>query len=35
MISIAIVGNIASGKSTVENVLQKKGYKVYSQMNKK
>ena len=29
MISIAIVGNIASGKSTVENVLQKKGYKVF------
>lgn len=29
MISIAIAGNIASGKSTVENVLQKKGYKVF------
>ena len=29
MISIAIVGNIASGKSTVENVLRKKGYKVF------
>lgn len=29
MISIAIVGNIASGKSTVENLLRKKGYKVF------
>lgn len=29
MISIAIVGNIASGKSTVESVLRKKGYKVF------
>lgn len=29
MISIAIVGNIASGKSTVENVLREKGYKVF------
>lgn len=29
MISIAIVGNIASGKSTVENVLRRKGYKVF------
>lgn len=29
MISIAIVGNIASGKSTVENFLRKKGYKVF------
>ena len=29
MINIAIVGNIASGKSTVENVLRKKGYKVF------
>lgn len=29
MISIAIVGNIASGKSTAENVLRKKGYKVF------
>lgn len=29
MISIAIAGNIASGKSTVENVLRKKGYKVF------
>ncbi len=29
MISIAIVGNIASGKSTVENILRKNGYKVF------
>lgn len=29
MISFAIVGNIASGKSTVENILQEKGYKVF------
>ena len=29
MLKVAIVGNIASGKSTVENFLRKKGYKVY------
>lgn len=29
MISIAVVGNIASGKSTVEDILRKKGYKVF------
>lgn len=29
MISIAIVGNIASGKSTVENLLRNNGYKVF------
>lgn len=29
MISIAIVGNIASGKSTVETILREKGYKVF------
>ena len=29
MIKVAIVGNIASGKSTVENILQEKGYKVF------
>ena len=29
MIKVAIVGNIASGKSTVEKFLQEKGFKVY------
>ena len=29
MIKVAIVGNIASGKSTVEMFLQEKGFKVY------
>lgn len=29
MIKIAITGNIAAGKSSVENYLQKKGFKVY------
>ena len=29
MLKVAIVGNIASGKSTVENILIKKGYSVY------
>ena len=29
MIKVAIVGNIASGKSTVENILQQKGFIVY------
>lgn len=29
MIKIAIVGNIASGKSTVENILKNKGFKVF------
>lgn len=29
MLRIAIVGNIASGKSTVENILRQKGYKVF------
>ncbi|MBO5738060.1 dephospho-CoA kinase [bacterium] len=29
MLKIAIVGNIASGKSTVENFIKAKGYKVY------
>ena len=29
MLKVAIVGNIASGKSTIENFLRKKGYKVY------
>ena len=29
MIKVAIVGNIASGKSTVEEYIQKKGFKVY------
>lgn len=28
MIKIALTGNIASGKSTVQNILEKKGYKV-------
>lgn len=28
MIKIAITGNIASGKSTVQNILEEKGYKV-------
>jgi len=29
MIKIAIVGNIASGKSTVEKILESKGFKVF------
>ena len=29
MLKIAIVGNIAAGKSTVESILQKKGFSVY------
>ena len=29
MLKIAIVGNIASGKSTVEKIIESKGYKVY------
>ena len=29
MLKIAIVGNIASGKSTVEEIIKSKGYKVY------
>ena len=29
MLKIAIVGNIASGKSTVEKIIASKGYKVY------
>ena len=29
MLKIAITGNIASGKSSVENVLKEKGYKVF------
>lgn len=29
MLKIAIVGNIASGKSTVENVIEHEGFKVY------
>ena len=29
MIKIAITGNIASGKSSVENILEEKGYLVY------
>lgn len=29
MLKVAIVGNIASGKSTVENIIQNKGFKVY------
>ena len=29
MLKVAIVGNIASGKSTVENILIQKGYKVF------
>ena len=29
MIKVAIVGNIASGKSTVEKILQEKGFSVY------
>lgn len=29
MIKVAIVGNIASGKSTVEEILTKNGFKVY------
>jgi len=29
MLKVAIVGNIASGKSTVEKILEDKGFKVY------
>ena len=29
MLKVAIVGNIASGKSTVENIIREKGYVVY------
>jgi dephospho-CoA kinase len=29
MLKIAIVGNIASGKSTVENIIEQNGFKVY------
>lgn len=29
MIKVAIVGNIASGKSTVEKIIEQKGFKVY------
>ena len=29
MLKVAIVGNIASGKSTVENILETKGFKVF------
>lgn len=29
MLKVAIVGNIASGKSTVERIIESKGYKVY------
>lgn len=29
MLKVAIVGNIASGKSTIENILIQKGYKVF------
>ena len=29
MLKIAIVGNIASGKSTVEKIIEASGYKVY------
>ena len=29
MLKIAITGNIASGKSTVEKIIEKKGYKVF------
>ena len=29
MLKIAITGNIASGKSVVEKILESKGYKIY------
>ena len=29
MLKVAIVGNIASGKSTVEKIIEEKGFKVY------